>query len=158
MNKVSTFFRETMLGRFLIPLGVILIALSIFIFVSDEKTKNYIKTDAVVSKVELFEEAYYDGDEHHDATYTVYVKYTVEDRTYNEEFGIFSNYKVGDKVTVAYNPSKPNEIVQPGTIIIPIVLLIGGIASLIGGIISVVFAVKKHKTLIEQEKGWKNEN
>lgn len=158
MNNISTFFRESSFGRFFIPLGIILIIFGCITFVSIENTKNYAKTEAIVSKVELFEDEYYDGDTHHEATYTVFVKYTVDGKEYNEEYGVFYNYKVGDKVTISYNPSNPSEITQPNSIILPIVLLVAGIVSLIGGIVSFVKAIGKHKALKAQEREWSNGN
>lgn len=158
MNNIFKLFRETSFGRFFIPLGVILIVVSIFTFISIDNTKGYVKTEGIVSKTELYEEAYYDGDTHFDATYTVYVKYTVDNTEYEEEFGVFSNYSKGDKVTISYNPSNPKEIAQPNSIVLPIVLLILGIASLVGGIISLIKSIKKLKTLKLQEEGWKNGN
>ncbi|MBQ8892202.1 MAG: DUF3592 domain-containing protein [Bacilli bacterium] len=158
MNDVFTFFRETGTGRFFTILGIILLVFSFFLYVGVNNTKNYIKTEAIVSKTELYEDAYYDGDTHYDATYTVYVKYTVDGQEYNEEYGVFSGYKEGDKVTISYNPSNPSEIAQPNGFALPIVFFIVGVISLAGGVISIVKAVKKQKMLKEQEKGWANGN
>lgn len=158
MNKFATFFREISLGRFLIPLGIFLIVFGVITFFCIDNTKNYIKTEATVSKIELYEEEHYVDDTHYDATYTVYVKYTVDGKEYNEEYGVFSNYKVDDKVTISYNPSNPSEIAQPNSIILPIILIIAGIGTLIGGIVSIKNAIKRNKRLKEQEKEWSNGN
>lgn len=157
MNNISTFFRESSLSRFLIPAGIILIVFGIFTFISVDNSKDFIKVEAIVTKTELFEEAYTDvNDNHYDATYTVFVKYTVDGTEYEEEYGVFSGYKKGDKVTISYNPKNPKEIAQPSSIILPIILVLIGIGSLVGGTVSIVRTIKRHKTMKRQEKEWAN--
>ena len=157
MNNIATFFRESMVGRFLIPAGVMLIVFSIILFFAVDHNKNYIKTDAVVSMVELTHKAYTDEDGNHiDATYNIYVMYTADGREYEEYLGEFSNYKKGDKLTICYNPENPRQISQPVSLIWPIAMLIGGIGALVAGIISIIIEMKKHKALRLQEEGWKN--
>ena len=156
MNSIFKFFRESYFARFLIPIGIILIVMSVLFFIFVDNTKDFIKTDAVVSKIELEENAYDDAEgTHHDATYNVFVKYTIDNIEYENEFGIYSHLKVGDKVKICYNKNNPNDIAQPTGVLLPIILLIGGIASIVGGIVSIVVAVKKHKKLKDQEKEWK---
>ena len=58
MNKLATFFRESSAGRFLIPLGLILIVFSFFTFKAVDHAKDFIKTEATVTKAELYEQAY----------------------------------------------------------------------------------------------------
>ena len=157
MNDLATFFRESRVARFFIPAGIFLIIFSILLFVIDNQNKNYIKTEAVVSKIKLAEEEHTDSEGNHlEATYTVFVKYTVEGKEYEEELGILSGYKEGDKVIITYNPSDPSQISQPSSIILAIGVLLAGIASLVGGIISAIRAVQKHKAMKTQEEGWKN--
>ena len=159
MNNLATFLRESRVGRFFIPAGIILIIFSVFAFKAVDKAKNYVKIDANVTKTELYEKAYTDDEgTHHEATYKVFVKYVVDGTEYEEEYGIFSNYKIGDKVKISYNPKNPKEIAQPNTIILPIIILALGVISLVGGIISVIRSIKKHKELKLQEEGWKNGN
>ena len=158
MNKIAAFLRNTSTGRFFIPLGIILIVFSIFSYIAINNAKDYVKTEAVVSKIELFEEAHTDVDGNSfDATYTVYVKYEVDGTKYEEEYGVFPNYKEGDPVTISYNPENPQEIAQPNTIVLPIVLLVFGLASTIFGITSIVKNLKKQKELKLQEEEWENE-
>ena len=157
MNKIATFFRESMVARFLIPAGIFMIIFSIIMFVVMHNNKNYIETSAIVSRIELSQKAYTEQDgEHHDATYNVYVKYTVDEKEYEEYFGEFSNYKTGDKLTISYNPDDPTKISQPVSIIWPIAILLGGIAALVGGIVSAYKTIKKHQAMKLQEEGWKN--
>lgn len=160
LNKMATFFRESYWARFLLPVGLILMIFSIFVFIAVNNTKDFIKTEAEVSKIELFEPAFMETDGTlHEATYTIYVKYVVNEINYESEFGIFlEGYNIGDKVTICYNANNPNEISQPNSVLLPIILLTAGIGTFICGIISIIIAVKKHKILKEQEKEWTNGN
>lgn len=144
MNKLRAILRETSVGRFLIPIGIILIVFSAFIFNRINNIKNYVETEAIVSRTELNEEEYTDSlGNHYDATYTVFVKYNVDGIEYEKEFGVFMEYKVGDKVAISYNPKKPQQISQPTNIILPIILLLLGCIMLIGGTFSLIRAIKK---------------
>lgn len=159
MNKIFTFFRESYLARFLIPFGIICIIVSIFMFISIDHNKNYIKVDSIVSKTELVEEEYTDIDgNHHDATYRIFVKYTVDGRNYEEELGEFSGFEKGDKIVISYNPEDPTQIAQPIGYIVPSIICAGGVVALVAGIISIIRVVKRHKAMKVQEEGWnKNE-
>ena len=89
----------------------------------------------------------------------VYVKYSVDGKNYEEELGELSgSYKEGEKMTIYYNPENPSEITQTTSLVLPIVMIVGGIAAFIGGIVSGANAIKRHKKMKEQEKEWaKNE-
>lgn len=157
MNKLITFFRESGTARFFIPVGIILIVFGIFVFIVNINNKNYIQVDAIVSKAELVEEAHYDeNDNYVEATYNIYVKYIVDNNEYEEELGELSGYKENDNITIYYNPDDPTQITQTKSIIIPIILIALGCASLIGGIISAKNAIKRIKKMNEQERKWNN--
>ena len=157
MNGIATFFRESKTARFLIPLGIILIIMSILLFVIGNHNKNYIKIESTVSKVELVKEETTDSEGNtEEAIYDIYVKYTVDGKEYDTELGEMPERKVGDKITIVYNPDNPSEISQPSSIILNICLLVGGIVSLVGGIISSINAVKRYKKMKKQEEGWNN--
>lgn len=158
MNKLIVFFRESSTARFLVPLGIFLIVFGVFMFIVNDKNKDYIKTEAVVSNMELVQDAYTDenGDTV-EATYNVYVKYTVDGTEYNEELGEASNLKEGEKITIYYNPDDPTKITQTTSLILPIVIIAGGCCSLIGGIVSAVNSMKKYNKMKEQERRWANE-
>ena len=157
MNKLAIFLRESVTARFFIPLGLILIVVGIVTFVINKENQNYIKTEAIISNTELVEEEHLDtnGDVV-EATYKVYVKYTVDDKEYDEELGELTDIKIGEKITIYYNPQDPSKITQTKSLILPIILVIGGIASLIGGIMSGLNAIKKYKKMKEQERNWNN--
>ena len=158
MNKMTAFMRESSVARILIPMGIILIIFGICMFFINNSNKDYVKTVATVSKVELSQEAYTDPDGNEvDATYTVRVKYTVNNKEYTGLFGEFPEYKVGDKLTIYYDPSDPNNITQSKSMIIPVVITLGGVASLIGGIVSGVNSYKRYKKMKGQEEEWNNE-
>lgn len=158
-NKWFRIIRETNLARFLIPLGILLIVFGIIIYGFADRTANYKKIEAVVSKAELCEEEYTDSDgEVHKATYTVYVTYTVDGKEYKDrELGVFEDYVVGDKVTVAYNPDDHSEVVQPTGKIIPIIMVVAGVGALVGAGVSIANVINKEKRLKEQEEGWKKD-
>ena len=56
-----------------------------------------------------------------------------------------------------YNPKDPSQVTMTKSLILPIIIIVAGIASLVGGIISAVKAIKRYKDMKEQEKGWENE-
>ena len=62
MNNIATIFRESRVGRFFVPLGIILIAVGIVLFVINDHHKDFIKTEATVTKTELYEESYTDAE------------------------------------------------------------------------------------------------
>ena len=146
MDNIIKIFKEVTMIKLLIPVGIFLIIFSIFAYKAVDRAKDFIEIEAEVSRVTLYEEAYTDTEGNlNEATYTVYVKYIVDETQYEEEYGIFPNYKEGDKVTIAYNPENPRDIVQPNTIVLPIVLFGVGIISLIVGTISVIKSIKNIK-------------
>ena len=158
MNKVFTFFRESYLARFLIPFGIIGIIFSVILLISVDHNKDYLRVDSVVSRAILAEEAYTDAEgDHHEATYKIFVKYTVDGNEYEQELGELPGYKEGDKIVIAYNPENPLQITQPVSYIVPLVIFVAGVVSLVTGIVSIIRVVKRHKTMKEQEKGWENE-
>ena len=155
MNKLATFFRESGLARFLIPLGIFLILFGAFMFKINAQNQDYIKTEATVSKVELAEEAYTDANGNRvEATYTVSVQYVVDGQTYEVELSDLPEHKVGEKMDIYYNPEDPSQITQTTSLILPIGIIAAGAAALVGGIVSALNAWKKIKRMKEQEKGW----
>ena len=154
MNRLAKFMRDYSLARFLLPVGIILIVFGAVMFSIKGKQTGYKTVDAVISKVDLYADEYYEGDTHHDATYTVYVKYTVGGKEYEEELGTYPKLNVGDKMTIIYNPDNPKEISQKVSIVVPIAIIAAGAVSLIITIISIIRTRKKNIALKKQEEEW----
>ena len=157
MNKIIYFLRESKLARFLIPLGIILIIFGIVFMNSSIKNKDYIKTEATVTNVEVYEEAHRDSNGHDvEATYSVDLKYTVNGKEYNSDLDGVSKYNTGDKMTIYYNPEDPSQITQTKSVIIPMAMIAAGIVAIVGGVLSGMNAVKRYNRMKQQEKEWAN--
>ena len=158
MNKIFTFMRESQTARFFIPAGLILIIFGIVVFVISLNNQNYVKIEATVTNVEETQETNVDDGETNITTiYNATVNYIVDGKEYTQTLDNVSKCKVGDKMDIYYNPKDPNQITQTKSLILPIVIIVAGIASLTGGIISAVNAVKRHTKMKEQERSWANE-
>lgn len=158
MNKIFVFMRESQTARFLIPVGLLFIIFGIVMFFITLNNQNYIKIEATVTNVQEAQETNVDSDG--TTTTTVYnatVNYVVDGKEYTQTLDNVSKCKVGDKMDIYYNPKNPNQITQTKSLILPIVIIVAGIASLTGGIISAVNAVKRHKKMKDQERSWANE-
>lgn len=157
MNKMFTFMRESQTASFFIPLGLLLIVFGIVAFAITLKNQNYIKIEATVTNIEEVQETNIDDDETNIITvYNATVNYIVDGKEYTQTLDNVSKHKAGDKMDIYYNPDDPNQITQSKSIIVPIAMIICGIASLMGGIISAVNAIKRHKNMKEQERSWEN--
>ena len=157
MNKMFTIMRETSTARFFIPVGLIFIIFGIAIFVINTKNQSYIKTEATVLNIELLEDAYNNIDEKQDEkTYKATIKYTVDGKEYTTTLENVPKYNIGDKTTIYYNPKDPSKITQTKSLILPIVIIVGGILFLTGGIISLINAIKRQKKMRNQERSWEN--
>ena len=99
------------------------------------QVKNFPEIEATVTSVET--ESTVDEDGTTTETSTVYVAYTVDGTEYNEVLDDSnSDMKEGDKVTVHYNPEKPNKVTATTKtagfvrIAFGAVILLAGLASL----------------------------
>ena len=146
MDKLFTFIRESGPARFLIPAGIMLIIFGIIFFAINKENQDYIEIEATVSSVELLEDEYIDADGNIvAASYSANVKYFVDEREYDAKLDNVSKYDVGEKVTIYYNPKDPNQVTMSKSLVLPLIIIGGGVAALIGGIISGVSVIKKHK-------------
>ena len=158
MNKFAIFLRESVLARFLIPVGLFLIIFGVVVLVINIKNQNYKEIEATISNVILSEDEYIDADGNHiDATYDIEVKYNINGNEYEAKLNGMSKYNIGEKIKIFYNPSNPNEITQTKSLILPIAIVVGGLIAFIGGIINGMKTYKKLKKMKEQEKGGANE-
>ena len=157
MNKIATFFRESYIARFLIPVGLILIIFGVVFFIANTKNQDYIEVESTVSNVELYQDEYIDTDGNRvEATYDVSVKYNVDGKEYEAVLSGLSKHKIGDKIKIYYNPSNPSQITQTKSLIFPLLMIAGGVAAFASGIVSGLNAIKKYRKMKEQEKGWAN--
>lgn len=156
MNRFAKFMRDYALARFLLPMGVIAIIFGCTAIGPVATRLNYPTTQATVTRVELYEEAYDAGDTHNEATYTITVRYAVDGTEYEEEYGIFPEMKEGEKVTINYNPNDPRDIGQPNSMLLPYGIIAAGVAALAGGIFDVIRVNKKNRALKKQEEEWKH--
>ncbi len=146
MDKLVTLFRESSLARFLIPAGFILTIFGLIIFIINKNNQDYIEITATVSNVVLTEEAHVDVDGNQvDATYDINVQYTVDGQEYEGVLSGLSEYNIGDKITIYYDPKDPAQITQSKSLIVPIIMMVGGLAMFVGGIISGVNVLKRFK-------------
>ena len=123
-----------------------LIIFGIIFFAINKENQDYIEIEATVSSVELLEDEYIDADGNiFAASYSANVKYFVDEREYDAKLDNVSKYDVGEKVTIYYNPKDPNQVTMSKSLVLPLIIIGGGVAALIGGIISGVSVIKKHK-------------
>ncbi len=113
--------------------GILFIVLG---FVGISQAKNFPEVDAVVTSVER--ESTVDSDGTTSETVTVFVEYTVDGKEYNEKLDdANSNVKEGDRISVRYNPEKPDKVTATTKtagivrIVFGIVIALAGIASLV---------------------------
>lgn len=158
MNRFARFLRDYALARFLLPLGVIAIIFGCVAIGPVATRLNYPKTQATVTRAELYEEAYDEGDTHHDATYTIYVRYAVDGEEYEEEYGVHEEMKPGETLTINYNPNDHRDIGQPISMLLPYGIIAAGIAALAGGIVNIIRTNRKNRTLERQEEEWNHGN
>ena len=156
INRFAKFNRDYSLAMFMLPAALILIVFGCISIGPVAKRLNYPQTEATVTRAELYEEAYYDGNTHHDATYTIFVKYAVDGQEYEEEYGVFPKMNEGDKVTINYNPDDHRDIGQPNSMLLPYGIIAAGAAALAVGVVSIIRARNKNKALKQHEEEWKN--
>ena len=156
MNRIAKFFRDYSFARFVLPLGLVLIIFGCIMYGPVLARQSYPQTVAVVSRTELFEEAYSENGTHHEATYRIFVKYTVGGTEYEEEYGVLPEMKVGTALKINYNAADPHDIGQPNSILLPIGMVVSGIVLLAVGVISIIKTRQKNKALKLQEEEWKH--
>lgn len=158
MNRIAKFFRDYALARFLLPAGIIAVIFGILTVGPVASRLNYPTTQAAVSRTELYEEAHYEGDTHHDATYTVFVRYAVDGVEYEEEYGVFPAMQEGQAITINYNPDDPRDIGQPNSMLLPYGVIAAGVLALAGGVCSIIRVNRKNRAMKKQEEAWKHGN
>ena len=153
MNNAAAFMRESSTVRIFIPIGMILFIFGFITFITSSKNLNYIKVNSIVSNVEIDEPEHTDEQGNLiESTYLTIVKYSVKNVEYERSIRGISKHKIGDKLTIYYNPDNPNQITQTKGLLIPLIIMLGGIVSLGFGIIKVINISKKYN----KAKGGRN--
>ncbi|MBQ6526971.1 MAG: DUF3592 domain-containing protein [Clostridia bacterium] len=156
MNRIAQFMRDYSFASFFIPLGLILMVMGFIMFGQVRDRQGFPVIPAEVIGSELYEEAYDDGDTHHDATYRITVRYTVDGQTYEGEYGIFPEIKIGSQVRINYNPADPHDIAQPISMPVPLAMLAGSVVVIAASVISILKTREKNKALKKQEEEWEH--
>lgn len=141
-NKFARLMRNTGPARFFVPLGVILIVVGIILF--GFNTDDYLETTGTITDVL---ECAHGADE--ERQYDVTIAYKADGKDYETTLGnMTGDYKVGEEMTLYYNPENPQEITNSkmGGFIAPILIVVGA-AALVFGIYSTIRAFKKSREL-----------
>ena len=100
-NRFARFMRNTGPARMLVPLGLILIVVSVILF--GFNTDKYSQTTGKITSA-VQSAAGEEGEKGFDVKFT----YTVDGKEYEGEFtNISGNYAAGDSVKVFYDPADP---------------------------------------------------
>lgn len=140
-NKFARFLRNSGPARFFVPLGIILIAVGIFLMTHN--TDSYLETVGKVTQVQE------DLDAENNEVYDVVFTYTVNGKEYTGTFEDLADaYKAGDEIAVFYDPENPDEITNGrlGGLVAPIMIGVGVLA-LVFGVFRTVKAFRKSKEL-----------
>ena len=140
-NKFARFLRNSGPARFFVPLGIILIAVGIFLMTHN--TDSYLETVGKVTQVQE------DLDAENNEVYDVVFTYTVNGKEYTGTFEDLTDaYKAGDEIAVFYDPENPDEITNGrlGGLVAPIMIGVGVLA-LVFGVFRTVKAFRKSKEL-----------
>ena len=147
-NKFARFMRNTGPARFFIPVGVILIVFGVILM--GFKTDSYVQTTGKITSVTeaALDE---DGEREYDVTF----EYEVDGKTHTGTFANLSgDYKEGDSINVFYDPSDPSKITNSKVgQILPIAMIVLGVAAAAFGAYKTVAAFKKTKALDEAVGG-----
>ena len=155
MNKIITIIRESAAARFLIPIGITFIVFGVVFFGASKQNQHYQETEARVTSVVLEEEASTDATGNRtEATYLLGLRYTVDGKEYEADLSGMSKHEAGDRITIYYDPADPNQITQTKSLIIPLIIIAGGIGACVGGIVSGVNAIRKYNNMKSQEREW----
>lgn len=136
MNNILMAIKESNTVKSLFLIGIFVFIFGIIWLIGNINNQDYIKIDATITKYEINEEAHFDDDSNFvDATYDLYLKYTVDGKEYTSTLYNTSFKDVGEIITIYYNPNDPSQITQSKSLIIPLILISAGIIAFIGGVI-----------------------
>ena len=119
--------------------GVIFLAVGVFMFVRNNRLEKNCTAEAQATVVDMKEEVNTDSDAATNYTYYPIVEYTAGEtavRAVMDDGSSTPAYDIGEKVTILYNPNKINEFMVKGAIsskIISYVLMaLGALISIFG--------------------------
>lgn len=137
-NKLGRFMRDSGPARFFVPLGVVLLIFSIFLFMF--QSENYIETVGKITSVTEGMEA---------NQYDIGITYMADGKEYENTFlNIAGKYNVNDDIKVFYDPQDPGRISNGRTTVVhALIVLAAGIASIGFGIFKTVKAFGKSQAL-----------
>ncbi len=133
------------LKKFMFPLIALVLGILAIVFgvKGMSEAKNFPEVKALVTDIDTT--VTYDADNNSTEEYTIYVKYTVDGKEYNEVLnGGSGNIKEGDEITVRYNPEKPDYVTDVTTKTATLFIIIGAVVTVIGlGTFAVMFIRKR---------------
>lgn len=148
-NKLGRFFRNTQALSFCLVAGIALLVMGILFVVN--APDHYEEATGTVTAIREYEEETTEPDTgtRFETHYEVSFVYRVRGTEYNNSFDYLTNdYKVGDKITVWYNPEKPDQISNTKNVFLfGIIMIVAGAGFLFLGIFLTVRAFKKSKRL-----------
>ena len=135
---------NNILKKFVLPLFALVIGIVFVVmgFVDIKQSKSFPEIDVTVTRVE--KEISYDADNTMTEETTVYVSYTVDGEEYEEIIlnNASGSLKEGDKLTVHYNPEKPEYVTAATTTSAIVKIALGAVAALAGVIIGLLAIIK----------------
>ena len=133
------------LKKFMFPLIALVLGILAIVFgvKGMSEAKNFPEIKALVTDVD--KTVTYDSDNNSTEEYTIYVKYTVDGKEYNEILnGGSGNIKEGDEITVRYNHEKPEYVTDVTTKTATLFIVIGAAVTVFGlGSLAFVFIRKR---------------
>ncbi len=121
---------KSIIARFIIPI-VLIVGGILFICIGFNQSKNVDTFREVKATITNIDVQYGVGEETNQ--YTVLVKYSVNGKQYEEPIDNYkSSYKVGDEITVKYNPENPKEVTATTKGALVLYIAVGVIAAIAG--------------------------
>lgn len=154
LNRYAKNERDYSYGYGNAVFGIIVIIFGIFAFYVVNCRIDYPTTEAVVTDVELYEEAHYEGETLYNASYTIYFTYNVDGQEYEGKFDDREKEEVGNVIEINYNPSDPTDVSWPNSMLIPIIIIVGGGVMVTVGLVNARKIKEKNQRLKEQEEEW----